>query len=85
MFARLTNGIHPGNLSATHGWQMGCKELGLPGYPNHIANVNALINSNAISPEFATPNLRCLPVKIYKAEKSEIPGFPCLNLREVQS
>jgi anaerobic selenocysteine-containing dehydrogenase len=85
MFARLTNGIHPRNLSATHGWRMGCRELGLPGYPNHIANVNALINSDAISPEFATPNLRCLPVKIYKAERSEIPGFPCLNLREVQS
>ncbi len=85
MFARLTNGIHPRNLSATHGWLMGCKELGLPGYPNHIANANALVDSDAVSPEFGTPNTRCQPVKIYKAKKSEIPGFPYLNLREVLS
>ncbi len=85
MFARLTHGVHPRNLSATHGWLKECKELKLPGYPDHISNVNALVNNDVISPEYATPNLRCLPVKIRKAVKSEIPGFPYLNLNEVPS
>ncbi len=85
MFARLTNAVHPRNLSAAHGWQQGCKELDLPDYPNHISNVNALINRTDCNPEFGTPNLRSLPVKIYKAEKSEIPGFPYLNVKEKNS
>ena len=42
MFARLTNGVHPRVLSAPHGWWQACEELNLPGYPNHISNVNVL-------------------------------------------
>src|SRR5659263_759542 len=83
IYARLTNGIHPENLSATHGWILGCRELNLPAYPNHISNVNVLVNNDVVSPEYATPNMRSLPVKIYKAKKSEIPDFPYLNLQEV--
>ena len=34
------------------------------------------------NPEFGAPNMRSRPIKIYKATKSEIPGFPYLNLKE---
>ena len=40
------------------------------------------MDKDEYNPEFGTPNLRARPVKIYKAEKSEIPGFPYLNLKE---
>lgn len=80
MFAHLTNGVHPRVLSAPHGWWQSCEELNLPGYPKYISNVNILVNSAKYNPEFGTPNMRALPVNIYKATKSEIPGFPHLNL-----
>jgi anaerobic selenocysteine-containing dehydrogenase len=85
MFARLTNGVHPRVLSAPHGWWQACEELNLPGYPNHISNINMLMDNVEYNPEFGTPNLRARPVTIYKALHSEIPGFPYLNLREAQS
>ncbi len=84
MFARLTNGVHPKVVSAPHGWWQACEELNLPEYPNHISNINVIMNRHEYNPEFGMPNLRSRPVKIYKAAKSEIPGFPCLNLREVR-
>jgi len=82
LFARLTNGVHPKVVSAPHGWWQACEELNLPGYPNHISNVNILMDKDEYNPEFGAPNLRARPVKIYTAEKSEIPGFPYLNLQE---
>ena len=83
LFARLTNGVHPKVVSAPHGWWQACEELNLPGYPDHISNVNVLVDKDEYNPEFGAPNQRALPVKIYKATKSEIPGFPYLNLRKV--
>jgi anaerobic selenocysteine-containing dehydrogenase len=82
MYARLTNGVHPKVLSAPHGWWQACEELKLPGYPNHISNVNVLMDKEEYNAEFGAPNLRSRPVKIYKASKSEIPGFPYLNLKK---
>ncbi len=84
MFARLTNGVHPKIVSAPHGWWQACEELNLPGYPNHISNVNVLVDKAKYNLEYGAPNLRALSVKIYKATKSEIPGFPYLNLREAE-
>jgi len=84
MFARLTNAVHPKVLSAPHGWWQACEELNLPGYPNHISNVNVLMDKDEYNLEFGAPNLRARSVKIYKATKSEIPGFSYLNLREAE-
>ncbi len=81
MYARLTNAVHPKVLSAPHGWWQECEELNLPGYPNHISNVNVLIDKEEFNEEFGTPNMRSRSCKIYKATKSEIPDFPYLNLR----
>ena len=84
MFARYTNAEHPKVVSAPHGWWQACEELNLPGYPEHISNINALMDRKEYNAEFGAPNLRALPVKIYKAKKSEIPGFPYLSLKEAE-
>lgn len=80
MFADLSNGVHPNVISAPHGWWAGCKELGLPDFPNHISNINVVIDRTTFGPEYGCPEMRAKPVRIYKADKSEIPDFPYLNL-----
>ena len=82
MFAQLSNGIHPQVVAAPHGWWDGCEELGLPGFPDHISNINVVINRELYNPEFGSPESRAHPVKVYKAAKSHIPDFPYLNLSE---
>lgn len=82
MFAEITNGVHPSVISAPHGWWAGCKELDLPAFPNHISNINAIMDRTQYGLEFGTPALRSRPVKVYKAEKSSIPDFPYLNCFE---
>ncbi len=63
MFAQISNGIHPSVISAPHGWWAGCKELDLPAFPNHIANIQAIMDRTQYNPEFGTPCLRSKPVK----------------------
>ncbi|MFT7003844.1 MAG: anaerobic selenocysteine-containing dehydrogenase [Sulfurimonas sp.] len=82
MFAELSNGVHPSVISAPHGWWQGCEELGLPSFPNHISNINIIVDRTTVSPEFGSPEMRAKPVKMYKADKSHIPDFPYLNLDE---
>jgi anaerobic selenocysteine-containing dehydrogenase len=79
MFANVTNGVHPSVIAAPHGWWAGCKEIGLPDFPNHISNINIIMDRTEYSKEFGTPALRSRPVKIYKATESKIPDFPYLN------
>jgi len=82
MFADLTNGLHPSVISAPHGWWAGCKELGLPDFSKHIANINVIMDRSTFNLEFGAPNMRSKPVKIYKAKESQIPDFPYLNLKQ---
>lgn len=67
MKARLTNGMHPRVANAPHGWWQGCKELGLPDYPNNIANINVLISDKHYDPDLGVPAMRSSLCKIYKA------------------
>jgi len=67
MKARLTNAVHPNVVMAPHGWWQGCKELGLPDYPNNIANINVLISDEDYDPDLGIPGMRSSLCKVYKA------------------
>lgn len=67
MKARLTNALHPRVVNAPHGWWQGCPELGLPDYPNNIANINVLISDKDYDPDLGVPGMRSSLCKIYKA------------------
>jgi len=58
MKAKLTHGIHPRVVSATHGWWQGCPELGLPGYPDDMSNVNVLSDNKKYDPVTSGPGMR---------------------------
>jgi anaerobic selenocysteine-containing dehydrogenase len=51
--ARFSNKLHPGVVSALHGWWQACEALSLPGYEVSGAmgaNLNALISNDAVDP-----------------------------------
>jgi anaerobic selenocysteine-containing dehydrogenase len=67
MKARLSNGVHPGVVVAPHGWWQGCTELGLPDYPDNIANINVVIGDQCYDPDLGAPNMRSALCRVYKA------------------
>jgi len=68
MKAKPTNGIHPKVVSATHGWWQGCPELGLPGYPDDMSNVNVLSDNKKYDPVTSGPGMRSQLCRIYGAQ-----------------
>ncbi|MDP4160299.1 MAG: molybdopterin-dependent oxidoreductase [Bacillota bacterium] len=67
MKAQLTNGLHPRVISIPHGWWQGCPELGLPDYPDFIANANNCITHKKHDKNTGSPGSRSSLCQIYKA------------------
>ncbi|MDE8703280.1 molybdopterin-dependent oxidoreductase [Adlercreutzia equolifaciens] len=68
MRAHVTAGVHPRVIIAPHGWWQGCKELGLPDYPDNSSNINCLISDQKYDPDLATPGMRSSLCKITKIQ-----------------
>lgn len=67
MKAQLTMGLHQRVVSLPHGWWQGCPELGLPDYPDNIANANVLISDQHYDKDIGTPGSRSSLCRVYKA------------------
>lgn len=71
MKARPSDGLDPRVCVIPHGWWQGCKDLGLPGYPDGMCNANTLTGDRAYNDEFLTPGLRSTLCRIVKKEGGE--------------
>lgn len=71
MKARPSDGLDPRVCVIPHGWWQGCKELGLPDYPDGMCNANTLTGDRAYNDEFLTPGLRSTLCRIVKKEGGE--------------